>query len=68
MSKTTNIIIIHFHDTFNTIDYSHIKLNMENNGEVCTFLFTKNFNKITTKIHVLQKCNQIANQLCNIQH
>jgi hypothetical protein len=53
MSKTTNIIIIQIHDFLNTIDDSHIKLNMEINGEVCTSLYTENFNKITTKIHVL---------------
>ncbi len=41
---------------------------MEINGEVYTSIFPKNFNKITTKIHVLWKCNQTTNQICNIQH
>ncbi len=34
---------------FKTIDDSHVKLNMEINGKVCTFLVIDNFNKITTK-------------------
>jgi hypothetical protein len=37
-------------------------------GEVCTSLYIESFNKITTKIHVLWKCNQTTNQICNIQH
>jgi hypothetical protein len=41
---------------------------MEINGDVYTSLFTKNFNKIIAKIHVLRKCNQITNQIYNVQH
>jgi hypothetical protein len=40
---------------------------MEINEEVFTSLFTKNFNKITTKFHVLLKCNQTTNQIYNIK-
>jgi hypothetical protein len=56
VERTTNKITIHFHDIFNTIDDSHNNLNMEINEEVCTFWFTKNFNKITTKFDVTLKC------------
>jgi hypothetical protein len=40
---------------------------MEINEEVCISFFTKNFNKITTKVHVIQKCNETTNQICNIK-
>jgi hypothetical protein len=61
VERTTNRIIVHFYNIFNTIDDSHNKLNMEINEKVCTYWFTKKFNKIIAKFHVLLKYPQTTN-------
>jgi hypothetical protein len=63
VKTTTNRIIIHFHDIFNTIDNPHNKLNIGINGEVCNSWFTKNFYKIIEKFHVLLNCPQTTNPI-----
>jgi hypothetical protein len=53
---------------FKTTYDSHVKLNMEINGKVCTFRIYSKLQQNYSKIHVLQKCNKIANQIYSIQH